>query len=177
MTATFDKRALRDAFGQFATGVTVVTGTRVSGEPVGVTANSFTSVSLEPPMLLWCLQNDSTSFGAFALERPFVVNVLAAGQEAQAMHFAKRAAAKFLSGPVAQASRAPRLAGALCRIDCTVAATHVVGDHTVIIGRVDAIENEGGAPLVYHAGRFGAFSGSPESREVNTWETFGGEWY
>lgn len=177
MSQAFDKRALRSAFGQFATGVTVVTGTRPNGEPVGVTANSFTSVSLDPALLLWCLQNESTSFNAFTEGRAFVVNVLAAGQDHQAMHFAKRAAAKFPSGPAAAAARAPRLSGALCRIDCVVETTHPAGDHTIIVGRVTGFENEGGAPLLYHAGHFGAFSGSPTSPEVNTWETFRGEWF
>ncbi len=177
MAETFDRRALRSAFGQFATGVTVVTGTRPDGEPVGVTANSFTSVSLEPPLLLWCLQNESTSFDAFGVGRAFVVNILAAGQDHQAMHFAKRAAVKFPSGPAIAIARAPRLSGALCRLDCVVEATHPGGDHTIIIGRVTSFENEGGAPLLYHAGHFGAFSGPLDSREVNTWETFSGEWY
>jgi flavin reductase (DIM6/NTAB) family NADH-FMN oxidoreductase RutF len=177
LSQVFDRRALRSAFGQFATGVTVITGTRPTGEPVGVTANSFTSVSLEPALLLWCLQNESTSFDAFGVGRAFVVNVLASGQDHQAMHFAKRAEAKFASGPMVEAQRAPRLTGALCRIDCVVETTHMGGDHTIIVGRVTAFENAGGAPLLYHAGRFGAFSGSPESREVNTWETFSGEWF
>lgn len=177
MTEALDRRALRSAFGQFATGVTVVTGTRPDGEPVGVTANSFTSVSLEPPLLLWCLQNESTSFNAFEPGRAFVVNILSAGQDHQAMHFAKRAAAKFPSGPAAGAGRAPRLSGALCRLDCVVAARHPCGDHAIIIGRVTGFENDGGSPLLYHAGRFGDFAGSPDSREVNTWETFSGEWY
>ena len=88
-------RALRDAFGAFATGVTVVTAVRPDGEPVGVTANSFASVSLAPPLVLWSLANTSLSMAAFALGAPFAINILADGQRDLAMHFARSGKDKF----------------------------------------------------------------------------------
>ena len=98
MSVTLDLRALRDAFSRFATGVTIVTGRKPGGEPVGVTVNSFSSVSLSPPLLLWCLQRESTSLDAFTMGRAFAVHVLQLAQEREAMRFARRAAVKFPAG-------------------------------------------------------------------------------
>lgn len=173
-----DTRALRSAFGLFATGVTIVTGFKPDGEPVGVTANSFTSVSLNPPLVLWCLQNESTSFDAFVLGRPFVVNMLRRDHERQAMHFARRAGVKFPPGSgLASATRPPRIEGALCRLECVVEARHDGGDHTIILGRVLAFEVGPGEPLLFHGGVFGRFQPEPQARHVEAWETFGGEWF
>ena len=82
-------KELRRIFGSFATGVTVVTGMHPDGRPVGVTANSFTSVSLDPPLVLFCLANSSTSLGAFQVAAPFAVNVLNVGQTDRALHFSR----------------------------------------------------------------------------------------
>jgi flavin reductase (DIM6/NTAB) family NADH-FMN oxidoreductase RutF len=175
---SIDSRGLRDAFGRFATGVTIVTGLKPDGEPVGVTANSFTSVSLAPPLLLWCLQNDSTSFEAFTLGRPFTVNVLRADQDRQAMHFARRQNVKFpLGRATTQSGRPPRIDGAICRIDCEVVAQHAAGDHTIIVGSVLGIEIADGPPLLYHNGAFGDLTRRASAQRIESWETFGGDWF
>lgn len=178
MTASVNSRALRDAFSLFATGVTIVTGTKPDGEPVGVTANSFSSVSLSPPLVLWCLQNESTSCDAFAVGRPFSVHVLRSDQEREAMHFARRAAVKFASTEAsARAAQPPRIEGALCRIGCVVDAQHAGGDHTIIVGRVTRCESHAGDPLVFQNGVFGRFIPRPSARHVEAWETFSGDWF
>ena len=121
MNTSFTQRQLRDAFGEFATGVTVVTAVRPDGEPVGITANSFSSVSLEPPLLLWCLSNHSSGAVAFAPGAHFAVHVLSHEQRELAVHFARRTADKF---EVDQHWRAdpqpPHLEGALVplRLPC-----------------------------------------------------------
>lgn len=173
-----DGRALRDAFGLFATGVTVVTGSKPDGEPVGVTANSFSSVSLSPPMILWCLQNESSSIGAFAVGRAFAVHVLAADQEHEAMHFARRAGVKFAPGfALAQHDRPPGVEGAICRFDCIVEALHPGGDHLIVLGSVKAFESRGGEPLAFQGGVFGRFVARREARHVEAWESFNGDWF
>ena len=140
LSTSFTQRQLRDAFGEFATGVTVVTAVRPDGEPVGVTANSFSSVSLEPPLLLWCLSNNSSGAVAFAPGAHFAVHVLSHEQRELAVHFARRTADKF---EVDQHWRAnpqpPHLEGALCRFDCRVHAVHPGGDHLIVVGEVLAL--------------------------------------
>lgn len=176
MNASPESRALRDAFGLFATGVTIVTGRKANGEPAGVTVNSFTSVSLSPPLLLWCLQNASTSLDAFAVGLGFAVHVLALEHEDEAMHFARRAAVKF-PARLAGGEGPPRIDGALCRLECVVEAHHAGGDHTIILGRVTRCETAGGAPLVFQGGVFGRFAPLPRGRHVEAWETFDGDWF
>src|SRR3984957_20955816 len=90
VSTSFTQRQLRDAFGEFATGVTVITAVRPDGEPVGITANSFSSVSLEPPLLLWCLSNNSSGAVAFGPGAAFAVHVLSHEQREMAVHFARR---------------------------------------------------------------------------------------
>ncbi|MGD9598315.1 MAG: flavin reductase family protein [Steroidobacteraceae bacterium] len=170
-------RSLRDAFGAFATGVTVITGTKAGGEPVGVTANSFTSVSLSPPLVLWCLQRESTSIAAFAPGRAFAVHVLTLAQQATAMHFARRATVKFVPGEHADDETPPAIDGALCRLDCTVETRHDGGDHLIVLGRVSHVAIGHGAPLVFQGGVFGRFTPLPRARHVEAWETFDGDWF
>lgn len=174
----FDSRALRAAFGAFATGVTVVTAVKPNGEAAGVTVNSFTSVSLDPPLVLWCLQNSSTSLAAFAKGRRFSVNVLTAQQGRTAMQFSGKAPAKFPNMPrLDPDGPPPRLVGCLCRLDCIAVEVYPAGDHRIIVGRVTGIEQGTGEPLCFHAGRFGRFEVDPASREVTTWESHTDEWY
>lgn len=174
----FDRQALRSAFGAFATGVTVVTAIKPTGEAAGVTANSFTSVSLDPPLVLWCLQNSSTSLSAFAVGRRFCVNMLAAHQGRVAMQFSGKAPAKFPDMPRLDPEGVPpRLVGCVCRLDCIATEIHPAGDHRIIVGRVVDIEHSGGAPLCFHDGHFGQFSGDPQSRSVTTWESHADDWY
>jgi 3-hydroxy-9,10-secoandrosta-1,3,5(10)-triene-9,17-dione monooxygenase reductase component len=158
-----EPRALRTAFGRFATGVTVVTARRPGGKPEGMTANSFASVSLEPPLLLWSIREQAASRPAFDSATHFAVHVLRASQRPLAERFARPAADKFadldwepgLGG-------APLLAGCLARFQCAVAARHPGGDHTILVGRVLAVEEAGpGEPLLYVHGGFARLAAGP----------------
>ncbi|HUS55237.1 MAG TPA: flavin reductase family protein [Thermohalobaculum sp.] len=156
-----DKIALREALGAFATGVTIVTAqasggsAREDGEPVGFTANSFTSVSLEPPLLLVCLAHTAASYKVFCEAQSFAVNVLAADQQQTAMLFATRGADKFgetswhpgLMG-------APLIEGCLARFDCAMHQRVAAGDHDIIMGRVIGFSRHEGEALLYHGGTF-----------------------
>jgi flavin reductase (DIM6/NTAB) family NADH-FMN oxidoreductase RutF len=174
MTTTFTPRELRDAFGTFATGVTVVTAVRADGQPVGTTANSFTSVSLDPPLLLWCIGNASASLPAFVVGAPFAVHVLAQHQRDVAMRFAQKGGIKF-DGDVPPGSRPvpPRIPDALCRFDCQVQALHPAGDHHIVVGDITGLELRPGPPLTFHAGRFGTISTEPVPAGVGSWGDHG----
>ncbi|MFO1428093.1 MAG: flavin reductase family protein [Steroidobacteraceae bacterium] len=151
-------RSLRDALGAFATGVAVVTAIKPTGEPAGVTVNSFTSVSLDPPLILWCLQLTSTSLSAFAAGRHFSVNLLGEHQQRIAMQFAGKAPAKFPGADLlAPDGPPPRIPGSICRIDCIGERIEPAGDHRIVLGRVVGVDSTGGAPLLFHAGQFGRF--------------------
>ncbi len=151
-----DKTALREALGAFATGVTIVTArTPGTGEPVGFTANSFTSVSLDPPLLLVCLAHLAASYRVFREAGSFAVNVLAADQEETARRFATRGADKF--GPTRWhpgAEGAPLIEGCLARFDCTMHQRVTAGDHDILMGRVIGFSRHAGEALLYHGGAF-----------------------
>jgi flavin reductase (DIM6/NTAB) family NADH-FMN oxidoreductase RutF len=153
-----DARELRRVFGLFTTGVTVVTAVGPGPEPVGVTANSVTSVSLDPPLILWCLANKSTSLGAFGPGAPFAIHILAAHQADIALHFARSGRSKFEVDDWWRSHPSPPdVDGALARIECRVDALHGGGDHTIIVGAVTGLQARAAAPLVFHASRFGRF--------------------
>jgi flavin reductase (DIM6/NTAB) family NADH-FMN oxidoreductase RutF len=158
--------------------VTVVTAVRPDGEPVGVTANSFASVSLDPPLLLWCLSAASASVSAFQPAAGFAVHVLAHSQIDIALHFARRGREKFdVDRHWRLKPHPPRIADALCRFDCHVHALQAAGDHWIVIGRVDALQTHAGRPLGFHAGRFGAFAPDPGYGKVDIWDQVQGEWF
>lgn len=178
MSNSFTPRDLRDAFGLFATGVTVVTAVRPDGMPVGVTVNSFVSVSLEPPLVLWCLARASGSAPAFTAAAPFAVHVLSHHQLDLARHFARRSHEKFDFGrPWSNRPHPPHLPEALCRFDCRVHALHGGGDHLIILGEVLEIARSPGTPLAFHASRFGSFSADPGIPEMDVWEGLDDHWY
>ncbi len=155
MQSPQDKTALRKALGTFATGVTIVTARGADGEPVGFTANSFTSVSLEPPLLLVCLAHTAASYSMFCAAESFAVNVLEVGQEETAKRFASRGADKF--GPTRWkpgALGAPLIDGSLARFDCAMHARVEAGDHDILMGRVVGFSVHEGAALLYHQGMF-----------------------
>lgn len=151
------QRALRDAFGRFATGVTVVTAAGPEG-PIGITANSFASVSLDPPLLLWAPSRASRRFPALAAAADFAVHVLGADQSDLCRRFA--AAGDDWAGlDHAFSDRGvPLLAGPLARFECTTEAQHPAGDHMVIIGRILRFNQRPGAPLLFAGGRYGGFA-------------------
>jgi flavin reductase (DIM6/NTAB) family NADH-FMN oxidoreductase RutF len=161
-TTPASTRDLRDAFSLFATGVTIVTAKRPDGSLFGITANSFTSVSLEPALLLWCLASNSSGVGAFSPGTAFAVHVLCHEQRELALRFSRRTADKFEGHP--------HLAGALCRFDCRVHALHGAGDHLIVIGAVLSLAQKPGTPLAFHAGRFGSFRADRGVGKVDVWE-------
>jgi flavin reductase (DIM6/NTAB) family NADH-FMN oxidoreductase RutF len=154
--APFTTRELRDAFGCFATGVAVITTLEPGGAPVGLTANSFTSVSLDPPLLLFCLDRRSTRLPAFEIADRFAANVLHAGQEPLSARFSRREAdgqpdAIWASG----GAGLPLLADAMAVFECRKHAVHEGGDHRIFVGEVEAIAWEASYdPLVYFQGRY-----------------------
>ncbi len=173
-----ETRELRDAFGTFATGVTVITARRPDGEPIGVTANSFASVSLSPPLALWCISRDSTSVAAFAEGADFAVHVLTAAQQDVALKFATRGGEKYPAGAFAgKHGPAPNVPGALCRIDCSVEQVHPGGDHLIVVGRVLAVDRRVGAPLLFHGGRFGRLEVDATSPALDLWDSLSRGWF
>ncbi len=160
-------KELRRIFGSFATGVTVITGIHPDGRPVGVTANSFTSVSLNPPLVLFCLANSSTSLGAFQVTAPFAVSVLNASQTDRALHFSRSNPNKIEADAGWRAApHPPVIPGALARLECAVVRIEQAGDHQVVYGAVQKAWAEAGEPLLFFRGRFGVLD-SPEIWDDN----------
>ena len=151
------ERAFRAALGAFATGVSVVTMRGGTG-PLGITANSFASLSLDPPLVLWSPARASRRYEAFAGAEHFAIHVLAADQGALAAHFARQGEDFDLPGVTQTASGAPMLPGCLTVFDCRREALHEGGDHAIVVGRVLQVHHRpGGAPLVFSAGAYGGF--------------------
>ncbi|MGL6162091.1 flavin reductase family protein [Microbulbifer sp.] len=153
-------RALRDTLGQFATGVTVVTTRDADGQPVGMTVNSFNSVSLEPPLVLWSIDKQALGYNAFTANDHFAVHVLKADQQHISNLFAGRGSDKFgqvhwHSGPAQLPLLDDCAAHFLCRrVQCIDG-----GDHTILLGEVLEFTASGGEPLVFHRGRYRALAG------------------
>lgn len=146
-----DPRQLRDAFGQFATGVTVVTCTNAEGEPHGATVNAFTAVSLDPPLAQVTLGRTSKAC-EFLKDKPFAINVLAADQLDVAWHFAGRPAPEAPAWETG--STAPVLEGTATTISCRPWRTYDGGDHLIVIGLVEEVAIPGREPLLFHGGQF-----------------------
>lgn len=152
---TLDPKALRNAFGAFATGVTVVTTRQHDGTPRGFTANSFTSVSLDPPLLLVCLAKTAHSADIFANAPHFAVNILSEDQKAVSGLFASRSPDKFAqcawtAGPADM----PLIDGALAQFTCANHQLVDAGDHLILIGRIEAFSTSEGQPLGYFRGNY-----------------------
>lgn len=153
--SALDPQALRRAFGSYMTGVTVVTTCTPAGEPVGFTANSFTSVSLDPPLLLVCPGKYLSSFSTFAGCKHFAVNVLSEGQEEASNTFAGFKGDRFARVPHKwDALGNPVIDGALAQFSCTVDRSLDAGDHNVLIGRVQAFAHREGRGLGYAGGQY-----------------------
>jgi flavin reductase (DIM6/NTAB) family NADH-FMN oxidoreductase RutF len=154
---TIDAIALRRAFGTFLTGVTVITTHDAEGRPRGMTANSFTSVSLDPPLLLVCVGKGASSYPAFDAADCFAVNLLHEGQKELSNAFASKRADKFAGVPYDRVhTGAPVLGECLTWFDCTVHQRVEAGDHVVLIGRVRAFGTSPSAPLAFCRGRYAA---------------------
>lgn len=149
-----EARAYRRAMSAFATGVCVVTVDSDTG-PVGMTVNSVTSVSLEPRLLLWCLDDRAERAAAFMEGRPFSVHVLGAGEADWADRFS-RGDYRLSEDEVERArSGAPVLKGGLARFDCLLHEQIAMGDHQILVGRVAHFEAEEGAGLTFFRGQYG----------------------
>ncbi len=152
--------AYRRALGAFATGVCVVTADTADG-PLGITVNSFTSVSLEPRLILWCLDERSERWPVFAAAQRFAVHVLAAEDEAEARRFAGGVARLDAEEFTLASDGAPRLDRAAAWFDCATHERIQMGDHMMIIGRVEAFHDETRPVLTFHRGRYGRLGDAP----------------
>lgn len=154
------ERLLRDCLGRFATGVTVVTCRDPDGEPSGITVNSFTSVSLDPQLILWNIAKASRAIDAFVNAGEFVVNILAADQQPLSDHFAQSERPRFESIATTQSDTGqPLLPDCLAWLHCQTDAIHEGGDHLIIVGEVSRFElGRDAPPLLYYAGKYGSLA-------------------
>lgn len=154
--AGFDSRAFRHALGAYATGIAVVTTCTPSGEWVGMTINSFSSVSLEPPLVLWSLALNSPSRALFEQATHYAVNVLAADQTQVSQQFATRVPDKFAGlGARAGIGGAPLLPDCCAWFECRAEAAYPGGDHLILVGHVERFAAaKDAAPIVFHGGRY-----------------------
>lgn len=150
------QRLFRDGLGRFASGVTVVT-TRTADGHVGMTANSFSSVSMDPPLVLWCPAKTSSRFAHFAGAAHFAIHVLASDQEDIALAFARSGTAFDAVEMETNAQGVPVFNDCLARFECATHALHDAGDHAIMVGRVTSAAFREGAPLIFSQGRFRRF--------------------
>ena len=150
-----DARVLRGVLGRWATGVAIISCVDAQGLPMGLTANSFASLSLDPPLVLWSLRQVSPSLPAFATASHFAVNVLAENQVDLARLFASPANDRFSQGLWSQGlGRAPVLAGCAAVLECALVSAQVAGDHTLFTGQVQRMVDSAIAPLLFQAGHY-----------------------
>jgi flavin reductase (DIM6/NTAB) family NADH-FMN oxidoreductase RutF len=153
---SFSPREFRSALAMFATGVTIITTRTEEGVPIGVTANSFNSVSLEPPLVLWSLAQAAASLSVFRTGTHYAVNVLAADQKLLAERFAAKGTDRWTGvESVTGASGVPLIAGAAATFECFNRSRYEEGDHVIFVGEVERCSSRpGAAPLLFHGGRF-----------------------
>ena len=150
-----DTKPLRQALGRFATGVTIITCLDAQGRAVGLTANSFTSLSLDPALVLWSLRRSSPTLAAFSAATHFAVNVLGEAQVEVSRHFASNAVDRFTQGQwSAGLEGLPVLAGGAALFECANVSQQVAGDHVLFIGRVLSFIEAPVAPLLFQAGHY-----------------------
>lgn len=151
----FTERQFRDALAQFATGVTVIAARAAGGSYVGFTANSFNSVSLAPPLVLWSLGRKASTLAAFEAAQCYAISVLAHDQVAIAHRFSRPHIDRFDGVPFRLgAAGAPLIEGSIAWFECVHHARHPAGDHVVFIGEVTTCERSAGRGLVFHHGRY-----------------------
>lgn len=150
-----DSRAYRDALGAFATGVTIVTTRDAHGAPVGVTASSFNSVSIDPPLVLWSLGRQARSRAAFCDSGHFAIHILSAAQEDLSNRFARSGADKFAGVDwQSGALGSPILGDHAAVFECETRHQYDGGDHIIMVGEVLSYEARDEAPLLFHGGRY-----------------------
>jgi flavin reductase (DIM6/NTAB) family NADH-FMN oxidoreductase RutF len=152
----------RRVLGHFATGVTIVTTSDAEARPSGLTVSAFASLSLDPPLVLVCVDHKSQTYPALLERGRFAINVLATHQEAVSRRFASTRLDKF-DGVAHRLSPLglPLLDDALAQLECVTVATHVEGDHTVFVGRVERATVGAGEPLLYYRGQYGRLQSGP----------------
>jgi flavin reductase (DIM6/NTAB) family NADH-FMN oxidoreductase RutF len=158
-SSSIDPRDFRNALGTYATGVTIITATAADGKPSGLTCNSFASVSLNPPLILWSLGMFSQGLSIFQNASHFTVNVLGVSQQALANKFAKSSGDKF-AGVVwtPGLGNAPILADAVASFQCRAASRYYGGDHVIFLGAVEAYAYNRQEPLLFAGGGYGRFT-------------------
>ena len=156
LTPSFSTPDFRAALGMFATGVTIVTGRDANGVRVGLTANSFNSVSLSPPLVLWSLSRQAGSMPAFTRGSHYAINILSAEQHALAERFSSKSIDRFAGVAFREgAGGAPVLEGSAAVFECFNRSQYEEGDHIIFVGEVERCERrEGAQPLIFHGGRF-----------------------
>lgn len=158
-----DPKALRKVLASFATGVTIITTNDASGQPVGVTANSFSSVSLSPPLVLWSLSRNAFSMPAFESNGYWAVHILAHHQESLSNQFARSGDDKFAGMSLEPGINGlPLIQGCAARLQCRTALKYEGGDHLILVGEVLQYEAMDTSPLVFHAGRYAVALQNPE---------------
>lgn len=152
----FSDQDFRAALGMFATGVTIVTASTAEGELVGLTANSFNSVSLSPALVLWSLSRTAGSFEAFRKGRHYAINILSADQQALARRFSEKIPDRFSGVAWEQGlGGAPLISGAVAHFECANRSQYAEGDHMIFVGEVQRCAHVPGAsPLLFHGGKF-----------------------
>jgi flavin reductase (DIM6/NTAB) family NADH-FMN oxidoreductase RutF len=157
---SFDTSAFRQALGCFPTGVAVVTTSGPDTDHRGITVNSFTSVSLDPPLVLWCIDRKSDRFPAFTKAKSYTISLLGTAHEAVSSRLAKQGAHNLDGIDLIQTDLGPpALADALAFFECEAEAVHQGGDHAILVGRVMRFaKREAGEPLVFFQGRYGALA-------------------
>jgi len=155
-TPSFSPREFRASLAMFATGVTIVTARTPAGVLVGLTANSFNSVSLNPPLVLWSLSQGASTMAALSTGSHYAINILAAGQKELAERFASRHEDRWKDVQFTEgASGAPLLSGSAATFECFNRSRYEEGDHVIFVGEVERCSHRAGAaPLLFHGGRF-----------------------
>ena len=156
LAPSFSMPDFRSALGMFATGVTIVTARRPDGTLVGLTANSFNSVSLDPPLVLWSLSRGAGSMPVFERGSHYAINILAANQRTLAERFASKTADRFADVAFSEgACGAPVLKGATAVFECFNRSQYEEGDHVIFVGEVEHCDwSPGVPPLIFHGGRY-----------------------
>lgn len=160
MESTLDAQEFRNAMARFASGVTIVTTRAADGNFVGFTASAFSSLSLDPPLLLVCLQKDADCYAAFMESDTFAVSILSEEQDEIALRFATKAIDKMAGTPSAPApvTGLPLIAGATATCDCEIFERVDGGDHTILVGLVLAASSTDEPPLVHFNRQLGRFA-------------------
>lgn len=148
-------RPLKNAFGRFATGVTVAACVNPRGGFTAITVNSFASVSLAPPLVLWCIEKNASSFGDFAAAKGYSISVLTDVQQSASERFAQHAPAPLAAHEYEiWKTGAPILKERLAAFDCEIVDRHRSGDHVILVGKVLQFDSRAGAPLLYFASNY-----------------------